>query len=113
VGAWQYPDRHGSRGTESSTSCSKGKQEKTGFQAARMRVLNPMPIVTYFFQQGHTSKKFHSLGQPHSNHHIHSLEHMEAIPNHSIIKNKFSPASKVPIVYSNLNDVRSSKYPLR
>jgi hypothetical protein len=28
--------------------------EKTGFQAARMRVLKPMPTVTHLFQQGHT-----------------------------------------------------------
>jgi hypothetical protein len=31
-----------------STSCSKGKQEKSGFQADRLRVLKPMPT-------GHTS----------------------------------------------------------
>jgi hypothetical protein len=33
---------------------SKGKQEETGFQAARMRLLKPTPTVTYFLQQGHT-----------------------------------------------------------
>jgi len=44
VGVWQHPGRHD---TESSTSCSKGKQEKTGFQAARMRVLKPMPTMTH------------------------------------------------------------------
>jgi hypothetical protein len=39
AGTWQYPGRHGTRGAEGSKSCSKGKQEKTGFQAARARVL--------------------------------------------------------------------------
>jgi hypothetical protein len=45
-----------SREAESSTSCSKGKQEKTGFQAARRRLSQkPTPTVTYFFQQGYIS----------------------------------------------------------
>jgi hypothetical protein len=43
VGAWQHPGRHGVGGAESSASCSEGKQEKTGFQATRMRVLSPRP----------------------------------------------------------------------
>jgi hypothetical protein len=52
-----HPRRHGTReGAESSTSCSKGKQEMTGFQAARLRVLKPTSIVTHFLQQGHTFK---------------------------------------------------------
>jgi hypothetical protein len=42
-GAWQHPGRHGAEGAQSSTSCSKGSYEKTGFQAARMRVLKPTP----------------------------------------------------------------------
>jgi hypothetical protein len=41
VGAWQHLGRHGAGGAASSTSRSKGKQEKTGFQAAKMRVLKP------------------------------------------------------------------------
>jgi hypothetical protein len=41
AGAWQHPDRCDAGGTESSTSSSKGRQEKTGFQAARKRVLKP------------------------------------------------------------------------
>jgi hypothetical protein len=52
--AWQHPGRHGAGGAESSTSLSKDKQ-KTDFQAARTRVLKPMPTVTHFLQQGHTS----------------------------------------------------------
>jgi hypothetical protein len=35
--AWHRPGRHGAGGTESSTSCSEGKQ-KTVLQAARRRV---------------------------------------------------------------------------
>jgi hypothetical protein len=31
VGTWQHSGRPGAEGAESSTSCSKGKQEKTGF----------------------------------------------------------------------------------
>jgi hypothetical protein len=46
AGARQHPGRHDAGGAESSTSCSKGKQEKT--------VLKTMPTVTHFFQQGHT-----------------------------------------------------------
>jgi hypothetical protein len=42
--------RHGVGGAESSTSCSKGKQEKTGFQAARTKVLKLIPTVTHFLQ---------------------------------------------------------------
>jgi hypothetical protein len=38
VGAWQQSGRHGAGGAESSTSYSKDKQEKTGFQGARIRV---------------------------------------------------------------------------
>jgi hypothetical protein len=34
MGAWQHPGRHGAGGI----SCSKGKKEKSGFQAVRMRV---------------------------------------------------------------------------
>jgi len=55
VGTWQHPGRHGAGGAESSASSSEGRQEKTGFQAARMRVLKPVPTVTHFLQQGHTS----------------------------------------------------------
>jgi len=51
---WQHPGRHGMERTESSTSCTEGRQEKTGFQGARMRVLKPMPTMTHFFQQCHT-----------------------------------------------------------
>jgi len=54
AGAWQCPGRHGIGGAESSISCSKGKQKKTGFQAARKRVLKPTPTVTHLLQQGHT-----------------------------------------------------------
>ena len=46
--------RHGSGGAESSTSCSEGKQEKAGFQGARMRVLKPTGTRAHFLQQGHT-----------------------------------------------------------
>ena len=35
-------------------SCSEDKQ-KTGFQAARMKVSKPTPTVIHFLQQGHTS----------------------------------------------------------
>jgi hypothetical protein len=47
-GPWHHPGR-----PESSISCSKGRQEETHFQAARMSVLKPMPTVTHFLQQGH------------------------------------------------------------
>jgi hypothetical protein len=41
---WQHTSRHSSGGAESSTSCSKGKWEKTGFQAARRKVSqSPLP----------------------------------------------------------------------
>jgi hypothetical protein len=57
VGAWQHPGRYRAQVAKRSTSSSKGKQEKTGFQAARMWVLKPMPTVTHFLQQGHTYSK--------------------------------------------------------
>jgi hypothetical protein len=53
VGAWQHPGRHDARGAESSTSCSKGKQEKTVSWAARRRVPKPTHPVTHFLQQDH------------------------------------------------------------
>jgi hypothetical protein len=55
VGAWQHPGRHGAGGAESSTTSSEGCKEKTGFQAARIRILKPTPTVTDLLQQGHTS----------------------------------------------------------
>jgi len=54
AGTWQRPGRHGAAGAESSTSSSKGKQEKIGFQAVRTRVLKPIPTVTLLLQQGLT-----------------------------------------------------------
>jgi hypothetical protein len=45
----------GMAGAENSISCPEGKQEKTGFQEARTRVLKLTLTVTHFFQQGHTT----------------------------------------------------------
>ena len=54
------------------------------------------------------------MGHSYSNHHItlrgtqrlfQTYESMEVIPSHSIMQNTFSPTSKVPIVYHNLNNV--------
>jgi hypothetical protein len=53
VGTWQHPGRHGV-GAESSTSCSEGQEEKTGFQAARRTVVKPTPTVAQLLQQDHT-----------------------------------------------------------
>jgi len=47
--------RCGAGGAESSTSSSKGKQEKTDFQAARMRALKPTHTVAHLFQHTQTS----------------------------------------------------------
>jgi hypothetical protein len=49
----QHPGRHGVGGAKSSTSCSKGKQEKAGFQVARRRFLKPKATVTHLLQQEH------------------------------------------------------------
>jgi hypothetical protein len=51
---YHHGKKNGTGGAESSTSCSEGKQEKTGFQEARRRVSKPTPTVTHFLQQGHT-----------------------------------------------------------
>ena len=53
VGAWQHPCIYGAGGGDSSISSSKFKQEKNGFQGARMRILKPIPTVIYFLYQGH------------------------------------------------------------
>jgi hypothetical protein len=45
VGTWQHPGRHGAERAESSISSSEGCQEKTDFQAARMKALKPTPTV--------------------------------------------------------------------
>jgi hypothetical protein len=55
AGTWLGSGRHGEGKAESSTSSSKGCYEKIGFQAARMRILKPMLMVTHFLKQGHTS----------------------------------------------------------
>ena len=54
AGASQHPGKHGAA-AESSASSSKGKQEKTSFQAGRKRMLKPTHTVIHFLQQGHTS----------------------------------------------------------
>jgi hypothetical protein len=41
MGAQQHPGRYGVGVVESSTSCSEGKQENTGFKSARTNVLKP------------------------------------------------------------------------
>jgi hypothetical protein len=51
MGAWQFPGRHGVGGAQSSISCLEDKQEKSGFQGARIKVT---PTMTHFLQQGHT-----------------------------------------------------------
>ena len=48
------PHSHGARESENSTSLYKGRQEKTGFQAARRSITLPTSAVTPFFKQGHT-----------------------------------------------------------
>ena len=53
VGAWQCLGRHGAG--------AEGKQEKTGFQAAR-RVSKPTPTVTHFSSKDTPPNKCHSLG---------------------------------------------------
>ena len=60
AGSWECPGRYGAGGAESSTSSSKGRQEKTGFQAAKTRILSPHP-------QWHTSsnKATPILTRPH------------------------------------------------
>ena len=55
--AWQHPDRHGAGGAKSSTSLSKGRQEKTGSLAARRRVSKSTLTVTHFLQQVMPSPK--------------------------------------------------------
>jgi hypothetical protein len=55
AGEQQCPGKHVVGGAESSTSCSKGKNEKTGFQTARRKVSKPTPKVIHILQQGHTS----------------------------------------------------------
>jgi hypothetical protein len=54
AGAWQCQVRQRVGRAEGSTSCSDGKQQKTGFQGARLRALKPTFTVTHFLQQGHT-----------------------------------------------------------
>ena len=51
AGAWQHPGRHGEGGAESSTSSYEGCKQNTGFQAARMRVLKPIPTVPRLLQK--------------------------------------------------------------
>jgi hypothetical protein len=58
----QHPGRHSAGGTESSTSSFEGCLLNTLFQAAKMRILKPMPTGDTLFltrpqplQQGHTS----------------------------------------------------------
>jgi hypothetical protein len=50
---YYHPGRSGTRGAESSTSCSKGKQEKTYSQASRKRV-SKLPHSDTLPPTGHT-----------------------------------------------------------
>ena len=50
----QHPGRDGAGGAESSPSSSEDCSQKTHFQAARIRVLNPTPTGPRLLQQGHT-----------------------------------------------------------
>jgi hypothetical protein len=52
----------------------------------------------------------HHIPLPGSHRLVQTYESMGAIPKHSIIQNKFSLISKVPIVYSSLNNVKSPKF---
>jgi hypothetical protein len=56
TGTWQHPDRYGAGAAKSSTFSYEGCKQNTGFQAARKRVLKPMPTVAHL-PQGHTSKQ--------------------------------------------------------
>jgi hypothetical protein len=49
AGALQCPGRHGTGRADSSMSSSDVCYQNTGFQAARMRVLNITPTVTHLF----------------------------------------------------------------
>ena len=53
---YQHPGRHVQEEL-SSTSSSKGRQEKTDFQAVWRRVLKPTTTVTHLFQQEYTYSK--------------------------------------------------------
>ena len=75
--------------------------------------------MTHFLHLGHTSKYCQSLSQEYSNSHIpqpglyrlvQRYESVGAILRHRIIKTTFSLTSKVPMVYSSFNNVKSSKY---
>ena len=52
--AWQRPHRHCTRGAESSTSCSKGRQKAVIFQATRRKISMLTPTVSHFLQQSPT-----------------------------------------------------------
>jgi hypothetical protein len=52
----------------------------------------------------------HNILLPGSHRLVKTHESMWNTPSHSIMKNAFSPISKVPIVYSSLNDVKSTKH---
>ena len=84
-----------------------------------MRVWKTAQTVTHFLHLGHTSKYCQSLSQEYSNSHIplpglyrlvQRYESVGAIPRHRIIKTTFSLTSKVPMVYSSFNNVKSSMY---
>ena len=62
VGTWQHLARHGAAGAESPTSSFEGCWQNTGFQAARMGVLKPIPTVPQLLQQGHNGDKKASRG---------------------------------------------------
>jgi hypothetical protein len=55
VAKCQCPGRDGAGEAKSSTSSSKGFEQNSGFQEARVWVLKPTPTVTHQLQQGHTS----------------------------------------------------------
>jgi hypothetical protein len=68
-------------GAESSTSCSKDKQEKTGSHVARRKVLKPTTTVTHFLPQDHT----YSNKATHPNSATPWTKHIQTITFHSLV----------------------------
>jgi hypothetical protein len=77
VGMWQCPGRHGAGGAKNSTSLSKGRQEKTGFQEVRRKVSKPTSTVIHLPNKATPTPGLHPLIVPLSGSPLHCHEKLE------------------------------------
>jgi hypothetical protein len=119
VGAWQHLSRHGAGRTQCSTSSFKAASGRLPSSQLGWGSYRPHPQWHTYSKRATPSNSatpwaehiqtitFHFLTSIGLSKHVNLWG---AITKHSTMQNTFSPISKVPIVYSSLNNVKSPKF---